>query len=118
MKIFEVIINNRVETVHATKARIAINKAMTFYPESHFTPCVVVKARAVGLIKYTYIVKATQRESLTTMFRRVDGLGPYKTKKEAQEAADTINATARDMVNPTTFSARVYRMDQQGRVTR
>lgn len=122
MKKYEVSINGQtVDTVHATKARIAINKVMAYYKESLFTPSATVMIRCRGVVKYTYVVKATQRdegEESGTMFKRLDGLGPYKTAREAREAADTINTTARDVVNPTTFGAKVYKMDEEGRVCR
>lgn len=121
MKKYEVSINGQsVDVVHATKARIAINKVMAYYKESRFTPSATVMIRCRGVVKYTYVVKAIHRnEDRSTAFKRVDGLGPYKTAKEARDAADTINETARISRDlPTCEGAKVYKMDDEGRVCR
>lgn len=95
MKNFEVTINGQsIINVQATKARIAINRAMERFQESMFTPSATIMIRCRGTVKTEWRVRADVPCDSPGSYKRATlPIGPFKTQREADEVAQHLSVT-------------------------
>lgn len=93
MKRYAVSINRQADVVvKASRASVAVHRAMDNFNDSMFTPVGSVTVRCLGKVPYEYIIKADVACDGGYKRETLPHYGPYKDAAEANRIARMLNA--------------------------